>query len=207
MNRKIGRIGSIAVAGLLLMAIAMATPAGAMQDLKITELNRYYLANTYWTPYYNGWLSNAELLGWTAGQRLYVNYKYPIQVGSITATQVNDNYNGFPGECVSFGKALSHIQTAGYRKGKRVMDGGIAQGTVIGVFKSDGTYDGSGATGHIAIFDAYVSQIGLPIGPKPPGFRVWDENYVSPHATGRHFLYTNGNGVSDADNYYVVQIP
>ncbi len=198
MNNRLVR--NFAVIGLLVVAMfAMAQSASALQDLKITDYNKWYLANTAWTSYNNGWLPNAELLGWTAGQRLDAKYKKVKMVGSFSATTVADNLGRLWGECVSFGKAISYVDTGGYRKGKRVMDGGVAQGTVIGVFKSDGTYDSSGKTSHIAIFDTYLA------GPGSVGFRVWDQNFVSPYAVGRHLLHPSGNGVYNANNYYVVQ--
>lgn len=140
------------------------------------------------------------MLGWSAGQNLDANYKYPIWVGSIQGTQVNDNYNGFPGECVSLGKALSHIQTAGYTRGRRVMDGGITKGTVIATFSDPNTF-----SGHLAIFEMYATLQGPNV--RKDGFRVWDQNFVSSHAVGRHELWPEGSGVYNANNYYVVQIP
>lgn len=190
-------IKNAAVIGLLIVAVfAMVPNATALYDLKINDYNRWYLANAQWTPYNNGWLPNAALLEWTAGQRLDANYKNSRLVGNIQATTVADNNGGLWGECVSLGKALSHVQTAGYIRGNRVMDGGIAQGTVIATFSGPYTY-----SGHAAIFDTYLS------GPGSVGFRVWDQNFVSPYVVGRHILYPSGSGVYNANNYYVVQLP
>jgi len=193
-----------AVIGLLVMAMfAMVPNASAVQDLKANDYNTWYLANTVWTPYNNGWLPNAELLKWEGdGPRLDVNNKKLRWVGNFPATTVADNMGWLWGECVSFGKAVSHVQTAGYTRGRQVMAGGIVQGTIIGVFKSDGTYDSWGGTGHIAVFDRYLIVQGQPI-----GFRVWDQNFVSSNVVGRHILYPSGFGTYNANNYYVVQIP
>lgn len=210
MRGKAGRIRSLAVAGLLIAAaiFAMATPAMAVKDLVINDYNKWYLANTVWTPYNNGWLSNAELLGWTAGQRLDANYKNLKWVGNIQATTVADNQGYYWGECVSLPKALSksNVPTTSttnnkWTRGRQVMGGNVAQGTVIAKFNADGTYDSLGGTGHAAIFDVYLQGQG------PAGFRVWDQNFVYPGAIGRHLLYPSGTGVYNANNYYVVQVP
>lgn len=199
---KIG-VRSLAVIGLLIVAMFAITPnVTASQDLKITEYNRWYLVNGgVWVPYGNG-----ELLKWIGNgpwfDMVNPNYKKLRWAGSIPAVSVADNSGSFWGECVSLGKALSRNQAAGYKRGKRVMDGGVSQGTVIAVFKNDETYDSWGGTGHVAIFDTYY------LGQGPAGFRVWDQNYIPDHGgiIARHSLWPSGTGTSNANNYYVVQV-
>lgn len=205
-------IRSLAVIGLLIVAMFAIVPnVNALQDLKITEYNRWYLVNGgIWVPYGNG-----ELLKWIGdGPRFDLTnpqYKRLKWVGNIPAVTVSDNYGGYWGECVSLGKALSRIQTAGYKRGNRVLDGGIAQGTVIAKFNADGTYDSWGGTGHVAIFNAYDYQWPTSgYGPPKPGFKVWDQNYLPSYGgvIARHSIWLgDGSGTTNADNYYVVQIP
>lgn len=194
------RMRNLAVFGLLIVAMfAMAAPVQAAQDLKITDYNKGYLRDTYWTPYTNG-----ELLGWASSQYyLDATYKNLLWVGNYQATTVADNYGNYWGSCVSLTKALSknNLATSSWIRGKHVMDGGVTQGTVIAKFNADGTYDSWGGTGHAAIFDVYLQGQG------PAGFRVWDQNFVYPSAVGRHILYPSGSGVNNANNYYVVQVP
>lgn len=196
---------NMAVVGLLVVVVvAMAAPAGAVKDLVINGYNKGYLTYTYWTPYD----TNTELLGWKSGQYLDASYKNMGLVGYFQATMVSDNTNQFTGECVSLAKALSksNVPTTSttnnkWTKGRQVMSGNVAQGTVIAKFNADGTYDASGKTGHVAIFDIYIQGQG------PAGFRVWDQNFVYSHRVGRHILYPSGSGVMNANNYYVVQVP
>lgn len=201
MNTK----SSIGLAALVLLVMAtmfaMAPPAQAVQDLKITDYNIAQLVpDSYWTPY-----GSSYLLGWNRGQYLDATYKTSIWIGSIQGTTVADNYGGYWGECVSLVKALSknNLATSNWIKGRRVMTGNVAQGTAIATFNSNGQY-----SGHAAIFNSYLAGP-YPPGGEPPGMVVWDQNYVATHAVGKHTLYPAGGsgGVSDADSYYVVQVP
>jgi hypothetical protein len=210
------RNGVLAAGLIIVVMFAMATPAGAVKDLVITNYNKGYLADTYWTPYYNGWLPNAELLGWASSQYyLDATYKSMRWVGSIQSTMVSDNTNQFPGQCVSLAKALSKSNvptiaqypgdTNHWTKGRQVMGSNVVRGTVIAKFNADGTYDSWGSTGHAAIFDVYATMQGSNI--RKDGFRVWDQNFVSPSVVGRHILWAESSGVYNANNYYVVQVP
>ena len=118
-------------------------------------------------------------------------------------TQTKDGNGYYPGQCVSAVKALSHnsLTTSSWIKGKHVMDGGVAPGTVIATFFANNNtqFDPSGNS-HVAIFKDYVSN----------GFEVWDQNWDDTGTSGvlgTHVIkVTSSNGTTNANNYYVVQV-
>lgn len=190
---------SLAVSILLIVAMfAMITPVEAVvvSDLRITDDNNFWLwAFTYgnyrtgaWYPYNYGYL-----LDYDHGVSLntYGGSKTLVYIGSIPAIKIRD------GECVTFANAMANRNgksAVDWRRGARVMDGGISRGTLVATFRADGTYDTFGGTGHVAIFDTYQGS---------SGFSVWDQNYLPDHGgvVARHTFTTS------AGNYYVVQGP
>lgn len=186
----------------------MVPSASASQDLKVTS--EYWLWSfTYgnhqtgaWYPYSYGYLLD---YGHGVVLNTYGKSKTRVYVGSIPAIRIGN------GECVDFAKAMSNtgnIASSSWIRGNRVFDdGSIASGTMIAMFRPDGSYDSWGGSGHIAIFDrwhwVYLGGGQWTI----DGFYVWDQNYVISYLTGRHLIKQSGYGNGDADNYYVVKIP
>lgn len=193
------RMAGIIVAMLLITTLCVSITPVQAEELKITDHNLHALKYWgTWVPYGYG-----ELLKWEGyPSTLDVNYQSLKWVGNIRATTVADNNGWYWGECVSLGKALSKNNAAGYQRGSNIMSSSMIQpGTVIATFRPDGTYDSWGGTGHVAIFRGYIYG-----GSGRIGIQVWDQNYVSPYAVGRHNLMSSGVGVNDADNYYTVRI-
>ena len=188
-------------------------------DLKITDKNLAILNNLdtsdktfpglVYSPVSGSPTSYKKLL-WTFGSSLDVNYKRPDGI----YTQLNDNEgNGWWGECVFAVQALSKSNilagvknadgSPSWSRGKRVIDGGIAPGTVIATFTANNglEFDSSGNS-HTAVFKGYVNN----------GIEVWDQNWDSQNSVngngvfGKHYIYTSDSGTSNANNYYVVKI-
>jgi hypothetical protein len=199
------KIKILVVVGLLMMAgFAMAPNASALQELRITDYNLDVLRNkAQWTSY-----SNGHLMLWPS--LLDAKYQNKRMVGSISATQVNDSNNKFPGECVSLAKVLSKsgVATGSWTKGTSMFTYNlIAPGTIIATFVWDsakGKYVYK--PGHTAIFTGeYTYSNG-----KQDGFIVWDQNYLPDHgkAVARHAIKTSGtNLATNANNYYTVVVP
>ncbi len=216
MNRKIGRIGSIAVIGLLLMAIAMAAPAEAVitYDLKIAPNNLQALQSlTYGNAGLNAWYTYGvgnipRMLKYDYSNTLntYGRSKTVAYIGSMKAINIGG------GQCVAFVNALSDRNTKSaydWERGNSVMSGGVAPGTLIATFMSNGKYDAAGDTGnnHVAIFDSYILLQGPNIANRIAGFRVWDQNFISSYVVGMHSMYQSTSYKSNAYNYYVVKGP
>lgn len=207
---KLGRKGSLAVIGLLIIAIAMAAPAvSALQDLKVTSDNlatlqslTYQNRNVAWYSYGN--VFEPLLLKYDYGKALntFGKSKTAVYVGTRKAIKIGD------GQCVDFAKAVTNsggIASTNWKTGRLVMDignyGDLAQGTAVATFSSKDKYGG-----HVAIFDSwhwvYVSGTNWKI----DGFYAWDENYVAGSLVGRHLFKQSGTGLDDADAYSVIQI-
>lgn len=206
MKGKKLRIGI--VAALLVAMFAMATiPTEAATDLKITDYNLNELQyHAQWASYGSGWL-----MKWPS--TLDAKYQYSRWVGNIHATQVNDNYNGYPGECVSLVKALAknNVATANWIKGNNVIwayavGSPIAPGTAIATFNSNNKYE----PGHAAFFRSYTYDIWTG---QVNGFWVWDQNYLPSKGkvVAWHWIKmtstTNPLDVGNANNYFVVRVP
>ncbi len=117
-----------------------------------------------------------------------------IRIGNIDACTVGT------GDCASFVEAVdNNVKTKDWKQGKHVLSGGVKSGTAIATLDKNGYISG----GHSAVFANYVYSNG-----KITGFSVWDQKYHGDKAIGRHTL-TNGASTrkSDANNYYVVQVP
>ncbi len=177
------------------MASVAIMPVQASTELQITDDNWWSLL----------WIQEGE---YSNGKLLWVWYGYGLDAtyernwyGYI---QHADNYGNYWGECVSSCKALSNDNTGTWNwdKGRRIVNGGVPSGTVIATFfGSGGTY-----SGHSAILKAYIRNGGGSI----IGFEVWDQNWYQVNGMGvfgKHNIYRTGSGVTDADNYYVVEIP
>ncbi len=218
-------MGNLSHCVLVVAMFAMVTPVQAAHDLTITSTNLNKLVQ--WTynqypyyawNYYCGTYSCGYLLKWDwYGNTLDAPYKNSKNIqssygtnGIIKATTTTD-YAGTSylwGECVSFVKALSHDNTwtGSWTKGatpRRAVNGNVARGTAIANFKSNGYYDASGDTGHVAFFDRLYYENGV-----LKGIVVWDQNWFHNGVVGYHVIPITGTWTrSDANAYYVVQVP
>ena len=201
---------ALVVATLLIAALCvMAVPATAEHDLKVTDYNRnkLHMFTYIGTSYYSyGTGIEPQLLRYPYGTYLNTHGKSKnlVWTGSRVTIRIGN------GQCVDFVKAVSNtanIASGDWIRGNHVLSsGGIAQGTVIATFKSNGRYDSWGGTGHVAVFDRWhwtYSGGRWNI----DGFYVWDANYVRSLLTGRHLLKQRSSGVNNANNYYVVRVP
>ncbi|MFZ2970265.1 MAG: hypothetical protein WA063_03905 [Minisyncoccia bacterium] len=197
MRNGILRTGIAAMLLVAIMAVAV-VPAEA-KELRITDYNLNVLQKqAKWTPY-----SYGELMLWPS--LLDAKYQNKRMVGTIGATQVNDSNNKYPGECVSFAKALSKsdVATGSWTKGVTLFTYNlIAPGTVIATFGGSG----GGYYGHTAIFTGeYTYSNG-----KRDGIIVWDQNYLPSlgKVVAKHAIKTSGTSlVTNASKYYTVVVP
>lgn len=166
-------------------------PVQAAHELKATQTNTNFLY-TYgaWAKYGSGQLLKYSSIN---GLDVAPKTKTKIMVGTIDAVKVGN------GQCTDFVKGVSKNSeaTSNWIRGRKVVGGSISGGTAIAVFGSNNKYANSLTTSHTAIFGNYISS----------GFNIWDGNWVKSYLVGRHSIYTTGTGRSDADNYYVVEIP
>jgi hypothetical protein len=173
--------------------------AATYKEMKITYSNLWTLQST------PDWVYVQGALPWYFGKQLDATYEYNY----LGYTQHADNLGSYRGECVSSCKALSknNIGTSSWRKGNRVINGGVTPGTVIATFlKSDGGY-----LGHAAIFRSYVRNSSGQI----TGFKVWDQNWVKVPCYsvigntvfGTHAISLQGSGVINGSNYFTVLVP
>jgi hypothetical protein len=171
--------------------------------LTITQTNKDKLSNACWIKQD----SNNWLLQWTGcngrsgGTDLDALHKTWTNVGGVTGTVLNDNFNtaGLLGECVSMVKALSknNTTTPNWKPGVNVVsDNNVIAGTAIATFVN-GSYQG-----HAGFFAGYMrDSYGAVL-----GIWLWDQNFGA-KAVKEHRIYRTGQGTSDADNYYVVLVP
>ncbi len=94
-------------------------------------------------------------------------------------------------------KELSRVDvdTSGWYKGNRVVDGGALPGMVIAIFDDWGRYHSN-----CAIFQGYITDENGSI----TGFEVQVRNSAYGNAMGKHTLYPSENGIDDAGEYFVV---
>jgi parallel beta-helix repeat protein len=150
--------------------------------------------------------------GWTqSGSFYYLNYepdgkRLPRSSKTVSGYTTVDDGDIYPSQCVDFVRVLSntiYIKTKDWRQGPNVMTAtDIEPGTVVATFK-DGKYPADG-TGHVAVFAGFTYSDG-----RKTGFKVFDQNWTTDGGlgvVGKHFVYTIGSGVSDADNYYIVTL-
>jgi len=145
-------------------------------------------------------------IGWVYGKELTVSNSTTNLYSVGNYTQTKDGAGNYPGQCVSFVKAMtdtSKLNTDSWKKGTRVIDGGIIPGTAIATFTlNNGTqYDPSGNS-HAAIFKGYLAD--------GSGFEVWDQNWDLTGIVGTHAIKiagSSGNPNTFANNYYVIQVP
>jgi len=150
--------------------------------------------------------------GWTESSSFYyLNYdpdgkKLPRSSETTSGFTTVDDGDIYPSQCVDFVRVLSNtrqIQTKYWKQGPNVMTStDIEPGTVIATFVN-GRYPSEGG-GHVAVFAGFEYSDGKRI-----GFRVFDQNWRNDSGlgvVGKHFIYTWGSGVSDADNYYIVTL-
>ncbi|MFA6897545.1 MAG: BPSL0067 family protein [Patescibacteria group bacterium] len=210
------RIKTSLIIGLAFIAamIAATTPAQAYTNLAITDDNLDTLDSfTYSGAWYNVG-TDAYVLDWYGGGEYFEEpWKDPAWYqGLVTATIMADYEGNHWGECVSMVKNLAHstVVTGSWYRGGHVMDGGISPGTTIArfvwsseqqryIYVSDGTC-------HAAIFREYTyDQNG-----NRNGIIVWDQNWwTNENDEGivmMHKISNAGSGLSDADNYYVIQV-
>jgi hypothetical protein len=174
-----------------LLAVGIATPANAY-TLTITSTNLNKLVGFPASAY-----SSGKLL-YTYGRGLDV--VCPI-LNSNGYTKLYDNKGSgtclYPGQCVSACKALARnsAATSQWKRGAKVVNGGISRGTVIATFSGSGGTFASGSD-HCAIFKGSLSN----------GIEVWDQNWYA-YLMGMHTISKSGSSVvTNANNYYVVTI-
>jgi len=198
---------------LAIMLVATIGAGSAATNLAVTSNNLNTLNSfTNSGAWYNS-EPNVYLLKWYGGGQYFEPpYKYPASYrGIIVATTMAD-YSGnlyLKGECVSMVKNLAHSSrgTVDWRRGNRVMSGGVSPGTAIAQFvwsPVNGRYVfDAGGKYHAAIFRQYSSN----------GVMVWDQNrYKNENGKGivaMHIIQNTGTGINnvdDARSYYVVQV-
>jgi len=203
-------IKTLAIAGLLMLAItfAMATPAEAVTDLRITDHNLNTLNSfTYSGAWYNVGTDSYLLKWYGGGEYFEPPHKAPaIYYGIITATIMADYGGNFWGQCVSMVKNLAHstVATEEWYRGRRITDGGVSSGTTIATFvwnPAKGRYTYSG---HAAIFREYTyDSYG-----KINGMIVWDQNWYKnnkkPEPEGIVAMHKIAK--ASASSYYVIQV-
>jgi len=194
--------------------VAVATPAQAYTDLAITSNNLNTLNSFTNSGAWHNIGANSYLLKWYGGGEYFeAEWKAPaLYYSIITATIMADYGGNYWDQCVSMVKNLAHstVGTASWYRGAHVMDGGISSGTTIARFvwsSGQGRYvyvsDGSC---HAAIFREYTyDQYG-----NIDGIIVRDQNWWTNEndegVVSMHKISNTGSGVSDADNYYVIQV-
>lgn len=142
--------------------------------------------------------------GYYGGSSLDASYKkaYYLAAG-YNGTQLADNAGGYWGECVSMIKSLSknNTATAGWIRGANVVSAGnIAVGTGIALFSNNGKF--LSGSDHAAFLAGYIKDGNGKI----TSLQVWDQNWGA-RAIQFHSISVTGNGVADADKYYVIQVP
>ena len=147
------------------------------------------------------------------GRYLDVNYKKSLSGCSYSSdsgvssgcTQVADNNGYYWGQCVSLCKALSKINrvTDDWIKGRKVVNGGVSQGAVIATFSANSGTKFLSGSDHCAILKRYIKDSAGKI----TGIEVWDQNWGWKYLVKKHTISRYGSGVTDADNYYVLNIP
>ncbi|MBU4000098.1 BPSL0067 family protein [Patescibacteria group bacterium] len=206
-------IKSIAVFGLLIVAMfAIAAPAQAVQDLRITDYNLNTLNSFTYSGAWHNIGADSYLLKWYGGGEYFEPpWKAPaVYYGIITATIMADYQGYWWGECVSMVKNLAHstVITDNWYRGGHVTDGGVSPGTTIATFvwsPTKGRYVYN--SGHAAIFREYTyDSYGI-----INGMIVWDQNwYRNEKGEGivaMHKISKTGyGGTSDANSYYVIQV-
>ena len=223
MKKKI--VGIVVIVAILLAAISvMAVPAQATQNLRITNHNLNTLNSfTYSGAWYNVG-ANSYLLKWYGGGQYFEPpWKAPAlapapYTDKITATIMADYGGNYWGECVSMVKNLAHntVITDNWTRGRRVMNGGISSGTAIATFVWDSkkgryVYPSSPRLRHAAIFREYTYDSSHRIN----GMIVWDQNWYKNNKkppegiVAMHKISKTGSGisVSNANSYYVIQVP
>lgn len=175
------------IALLCIAVVGIGSPVSAA-NLQITSWNLMQLNSMPAYAY------NSGQLYYTYGQNLMAPYKTNLN----GYTELADYQGYYWGECVSAVKSLSAstVTTSSWSAGSQVVNGGVAQGTAIA------TFPGGSYSGHAAIFRGYVYS-----GGSITGIQVWDQNWVAASTFGTHTLARSGSGVSNANNYYVVQVP
>ncbi len=201
----------IGVIGLLIVAVMgfAITPVQAQTtELRITSDNLC----TLWG--YSNWAYWNNQLTWSYGWQLDATYERSWT--SCEYTQHTDNGGNLWGECVSSVKALSknNLGTRDWYKGRQVINGGVPSGTTIATFSRNNNQKFKSRYDHTAILKAYIVDSGWNI----IGIEVWDQNwhYIdldgngkrSPEEGifGKHYIYRTGSGVSNANNYYVIEV-
>jgi hypothetical protein len=191
---------------MLFIALCVVVIPVQAQELKATSTNLQFLGSQgQWAQYRASPLQELLLYSSTSNFGVVSKKKVSVTsrvsgVGTIGAVKVNEilyPQSIYDGQCVSFVKAVSktpNIPTSKWTKGRNAVTNrySIPAGTIIATFNSYGKY-----SGHCAIFG----------NPSSTGINVWDQNYIYSKVVGRHCIAYSGSGTSDADNYYVVNIP
>jgi len=170
-----------------------------------SNFNVIYFQNAGYIDYPRPNSSSRAYLPWSncgtgkyCGRNLNVRWKF-LYLGNKTT--VNDPFNTFPGECVSFVKSLTgnSDNTANWRKGVNVVQfgrqgGNIHSGTAIATFKgSNGSY-----SGHTGFFGGYTTN----------GFWMYDQNWVERRVVGKHTVSVGGASSqnANADEYFILSL-
>ncbi len=105
---------------------------------------------------------------------------------------------GATDQCVAFARAVTLARPAGangenWRRGRRVVGGSVAPGTLIATF----TADGSRYQGHATVFRGHSGN----------GLLCWSQNWPAGFGcvVAHSIPATGGGGVTDALAYYVVE--
>lgn len=199
------------------MVLAIFSPiimSASAADLKITASNLNTLNSFTYSGAWNDIGSSNYLLKYYGGGEKFCCYKWPVSYKGVIETKMFDYQGqnaGTTAQCVSFVNNLAQTNipsklTNNWYKGKRVVDNvNLAPGTAIATFTWgwDATHKvyRDIYSGHVAIFRQFIYTNNV-----ISGVMVWDENYVAPGLVGMHIISRNGGGVTNANNYFIVNI-
>ena len=192
--KKPMNMGKIILAtGLLIVMIFVAVaPAMATQDTMQSTKLSYFQNTAKWIPSTIYTNPQYDYLNWDPNNKIGLQ---EINIGTIDGSTVGT------GDCASFVEwaCPNNVKTKNWKQGDHVLDGKVTSGAAIATLNTNGYISG----GHSAIFVSYSYTNG-----KITGFLVWDQNYHGGKAIGRHILKNGASTYnSNANNYYVVQVP
>lgn len=154
--------------------------------------------------------------GASSGDELSATYKRAVTIvvdgASVVATQMADTIGSYWGECVSLIKAIGDrtvANTSTWRAGAKVLDtcNIIPLGTAIATFKSNGSFDGTTGTYHVAFFAGCDTEAS-----GQRSLWIWDQNFGK-RAIQKHKIVAQpsgsslANGPNDAAAYRWLVVP
>jgi hypothetical protein len=140
----------------------------------------------------------------------YLNQLQNGQLLGKFSRNVDNSYGAQCWDLVADATGISisspYWSTSNWKKGTSVIGNNIAVGTAIATFVGpNNSYDG-GSYKHCGIFAGYGTQNGV------SGFYMWEQNTYNKNTQNqnidpirRAFYATNGSGVTDADNYFIIR--